>query len=153
VAVRQLTMGATPDREADLASAIRDLAGGQLEKSAFLSRFGHRGGQEMELAEPRWDECSAGLEQLASNQAPAGAPKDFDLAAAFNKVLAEGSVKTQQMRADFEARVRECVERLRTHIALRETAKHCFMKGYALIRRTLVELDNRYRLEGGIFYL
>src|SRR5262249_764195 len=37
--------------------------------------------------------------------------------------------------------------------ALRETAKHYLMKGYALIRRILVELDRRYELGGGIFYL
>jgi pyruvate,water dikinase len=42
---------------------------------------------------------------------------------------------------------------LRTYLTLRETAKHYFMKGYALIRGCLVELDHRYHLNGGIFYL
>ena len=42
------------DPEADLPSAIRDLALGKLDEAAFLERFGHRGPREMELSEPRW---------------------------------------------------------------------------------------------------
>ncbi len=42
---------------------------------------------------------------------------------------------------------------LQTYLSLRETAKHYFMRGYALIRRALVELDRRHHLQGGIFYL
>ncbi|HMF12596.1 MAG TPA: PEP/pyruvate-binding domain-containing protein, partial [Gemmataceae bacterium] len=38
-------------------------------------------------------------------------------------------------------------------LALRETAKHYFMLGYAEIRRVLVELDRRHGPEGGIFFL
>jgi pyruvate,water dikinase len=45
------------------------------------------------------------------------------------------------------------VERLQTFLGLRETAKHHFMRGYALIRKALVELDRRFKLNGGIFYL
>ena len=39
------------------------------------------------------------------------------------------------------------------YLALRETGKHYLMKGYALIRRILVELDRRHHLDGGIFFL
>jgi pyruvate,water dikinase len=42
---------------------------------------------------------------------------------------------------------------LHAYLGLRETAKHHLMRGYALIRRALVELDRRYRLHGGIFFL
>ena len=45
------------------------------------------------------------------------------------------------------------MERDARYLGLRETAKHYLMRGYALIRRVLVELDRRYRLDGGIFYL
>jgi pyruvate,water dikinase len=45
------------------------------------------------------------------------------------------------------------VQALQTYLGLRETAKHYFMHGYALIRRALVELDKRHHLQGGIFYL
>jgi pyruvate,water dikinase len=42
---------------------------------------------------------------------------------------------------------------LHTYLGLRETAKHYLMKGYALIRQVLLELDRRFSLKGGIFYL
>jgi rifampicin phosphotransferase len=45
------------------------------------------------------------------------------------------------------------LRRLQTYLGLRETAKHQLMRGYALIRRALVELDHRYKFDGGIFYL
>jgi pyruvate,water dikinase len=51
--------------------------------------------------------------------------------------------------AALEPAYRELVE----YLGLRETAKHHLMRGYALIRRALVELDRRYGLGGGIFFL
>jgi pyruvate,water dikinase len=45
------------------------------------------------------------------------------------------------------------VERLRTYLGLRETGKHHLMRGYAVIRQALLELDRRFGLDGGIFYL
>ncbi len=42
---------------------------------------------------------------------------------------------------------------LRSWVSLRETAKHYFMHGYAVIRRLLQELDQRFHLDGGIFFL
>lgn len=52
-----------------------------------------------------------------------------------------------------QARLYAAAERARTFVALRETAKHHLMKGYAIIRQLLVELDWRYHLHAGIFYL
>ena len=42
---------------------------------------------------------------------------------------------------------------LQTYLTLRETAKHHLMRGYAIIRQTLVELDRRLGLGAGIFFL
>jgi pyruvate,water dikinase len=45
------------------------------------------------------------------------------------------------------------LETLHAYLGLRETAKHHLLRGYAVIRRILVELDRRFGLDGGIFYL
>ncbi len=45
------------------------------------------------------------------------------------------------------------VARLRTYLGLREAGKHYLLLGYAVIRRALVELDRRYGLNGGIWFL
>src|SRR5262249_22701266 len=64
-AMGELTMGIHGEPEDDLPAAIRQLGEGQVDRAAFLERFGHRGPQEMELAQPRWAENSTGLEGMS----------------------------------------------------------------------------------------
>ena len=72
-AVGDLTTGVRPDPEADLPGALSELAAGRLERAVFLKHFGHRGSQEMELAQPRWSE-DAGRPRPDGRPA-AGAPR------------------------------------------------------------------------------
>src|SRR5205807_64858 len=64
VAVGELSLGAHPPAGADLAAGIRDLSEGKLDRTEFLERFGHRGTNEMELAQPRWSETPEELDRL-----------------------------------------------------------------------------------------
>ncbi|HZT83718.1 MAG TPA: PEP/pyruvate-binding domain-containing protein, partial [Gemmataceae bacterium] len=145
-ALRELAMGVRPDPEADLPGAVQELAAGRLDRAAFLERFGHRGSQEMELSRPRWGEDPAAVDQLTkqahgSHTLPAPAE-------VVERIAAEANLNAAQ-RAALEEEVRT----LHTYLALRETAKHYLMRGYAQIRRILVELDRRHHLDGGIFFL
>jgi pyruvate,water dikinase len=147
-ALRELSMGIRPDPEADLAAAVRDLAEGRLDRGAFLQRFGHRGSREMELSQPRWAEDPAALDSLVtpgpvSSQSPLESGGDV-----WKKVAAEARLSGMQGKLlDTECRA------ARTYLGLRETAKHHLMRGYAEVRRALVELDRRHRLDGGTFFL
>jgi pyruvate,water dikinase len=160
-ALGELSMGVRPDPEADLPGAVRDLMEGRLDRAAFLDRFGHRGNQDMELAQPRWSEDHAALAYLlrrAGNvsepsmppvaHAPGSPPTDEGAANAWEKIAAEANLSALE-RSALEPQVRS----MQMYLSLRETAKHYFMRGYALIRRALVELDKRCHLQGGIFYL
>jgi pyruvate,water dikinase len=69
-------------------------------------------------------------------------------ASAWDTVCAEAKLSAAQ-RAALEPVLND----MQTYLGLRETAKHYLMKGYALIRQILLELDRRYELDGGIFYL
>jgi pyruvate,water dikinase len=140
----ELSMGVRPDPEADLPAALGDLMEGRLERTAFLERFGHRGPHDMELAQPRWSEDPAALDRLP-RQAGKTAEDNADR---WETIAAEANLSALE-RAALEPRVRL----MQTYLSLRETAKHHFMRGYALIRRALMELDKRHRLDGGIFYL
>jgi pyruvate,water dikinase len=73
----------------------------------------------------------------------AGPPGDV-----WGRIADEAKLNPAQ-RASLEKDLRD----LHTFLALRETCKHYLMKGYALIRRILVELDRRRKLGGGIFFL
>ncbi len=149
-AVRDLVMGVHPDEEADLPRAVREAAVGRLDREQFHQRFGHRGSNEMELAQPRWSEDLAALDRLlASTHTNTGsAATSLGEQSASERIATEAKLPVTA-HAAFKAEV----DLLHTLLGLRETAKHHLMRGYALIRRILVELDRRQRLNGGIFYL
>jgi len=148
-ALRDLVMGVHPDAEADLPGASRELAGGKLDHAEFLRRFGHRGSQEMELAQPRWSEDPAAVKRLFSGHTAGGhATQPLSLEAVWQRIAAAGKISAANL-----APLRKEQETIHTYLGLRETAKHYLMRGYALIRRVLVELDRRCQLNGGIFYL
>jgi pyruvate,water dikinase len=142
----ELTLGVRPDPEADLPGALRELAAEQIDRSEFLKRFGHRGNQEMELSQPRWHEKPESL-NLFTDQAHRQQSVGLE-ASPLERIAVEAKLSDSQ-RNIFEQELQS----LHTYLGLRETAKHYLMKGYALIRRILVELDSRYHLAGGIFYL
>jgi rifampicin phosphotransferase len=147
-ALGELSLGVRPDQEADLAGALGDVIEGRLEQAAFLERFGHRGPHDMELAQPRWSEDPAALDRLLRHPPQAAKTAEEATTNAWERIAAEAKLSALE-RTALEPQLRL----LQTYLSLRETAKHYFMRGYALIRRALVELDQRHRLQGGIFYL
>jgi len=147
-ALGALSMGVRPDPDCDMPSAIRDLIEGRLDRDAFLKHFGHRGDQEMELAQPRWSEEPTALDRLLRQSPQPPKPHEENTAKDWDAIAEEAKLSALE-RTTLETQV----NLLKTYLSLRETAKHHFMRGYALIRRALVELDKRHRLQGGIFYL
>src|SRR5205085_2484730 len=105
---------------------------------------------EMELAKPRWSEDPAAIEAMAGETGKAAAvPGDHAaLAKTWDRIAAEVKLLPHQ-RAILEAEL----QTVHTYLALREAGKHYLMRGYGLIRRYLVELDRRFDLDGGIFFL
>ncbi|MCI0379866.1 MAG: hypothetical protein L0215_19975 [Gemmataceae bacterium] len=168
-AIRELVMGVRPTPEADLPGAIRSLAAGRMNKDEFIRHFGHRGPQEMELAQPRWNEVAKAVDQLITDAGPTQTEPYFSprplggegpgvrgmhnidkaaLAKVWDTIAAATRLLPSQ-RAVLEAEL----ETLDQYLALRETAKHHLMRGYALVRRLLVELDRRFQLDSGVFFL
>jgi pyruvate,water dikinase len=147
-AVSELITGVCPDPEADLPSAMRELAAARLDRVEFLKRFGHRGDGEMELSRPRWNESSPATpsSRAAVDESSLSAPSSR--AAEQERILSEANLGPKQREA-----IAAELSVLNDLLALRETAKHYLMMGYALIRRVLVELDRRHGLEHGIFFL
>jgi pyruvate,water dikinase len=104
----------------------------------------------MELAQPRWAEDPGALDHLLTGAAPdrpaPASPEDTWEAVAAEARLS--ALERTALRPQFDA--------LREYLGLRESAKHHLLRGYALIRRALVELDRRHTersLQGGIFFL
>ena len=146
-AVGELSLGAHPPADADLARAVRQLSVGAIDRASFLSQFGHRGTNEMELAQPRWAEKPDELDRLVTGRR-SGTAGTLGPDAAWEPLADEA-----RLTGTARERFRFQVERLRTYLGLREAGKHYLLLGYAVIRRALVELDRRFALHGGVFYL
>ncbi len=141
---RSLLAGVRPDPEADLASDLEALADRRLRQEEFLCRHGHRGPEEMELAVPRWREEAGSLLETLKRGGHGSCPG--------NPLPLQRATST-----DIDARTHKAIEpdlnRARTYMSLRETGKHYFMLGYELIRQTLVEFGERFKLADDVFYL
>jgi pyruvate,water dikinase len=146
-AVGELTMGIHPQSDADLPAAVQALASGRWQRDEFLKNFGHRGPNEMELASPRWSEDHGSLDRLFNLTVAPLRPSQT--AAAIWEDIAKECGLSPLVR---DALAQE-VTALHEYLSLREEFKHHFMRGYAIMRRLLVELDRRHHLNGGVFYL
>ncbi|HXD87887.1 MAG TPA: PEP/pyruvate-binding domain-containing protein [Urbifossiella sp.] len=143
-AVGELSLGAAPPEKASYVAGIRKLSQGAITRAEFLEQFGHRSTNEMELSQPRWSEDPVALDALTSSQAGHTMPRVGDPELICTEAKLTGPVRDQFLRQ---------VTRLRTYLGLREAAKHYLLMGCAVIRRALVELDRRFHLNGGIFFL
>jgi pyruvate,water dikinase len=158
--VGEVALGAKPPVEAALADAVKQLSRGTLSRDNFLERFGHRGHHEMELSQPRWGEDPAAVAALAGRPPDPVSERFGELEqnldaldplkgdAAWMRIAGEVKL-TGANRALLE----KAVKQLRTHLGLREAAKHYLLMGFAVIRRVLLELDRRFNLNGGVFFL
>lgn len=122
------------DPPANVAGAIADLSAGRLSEPEFRKAFGHRADCEWELAMPRYAEWEGPIVPPGGRAIARAGVREFDF-------------------AKLPVRARVWARRLVEFAALRETAKHHFLRGYAVIRRILLELDRRLSLDGGIFFL
>jgi pyruvate,water dikinase len=145
VAVGELSLGAAPPEAANLPGAIRDLASSKITRAEFLETFGHRGTNEMELAQPRWSEAPQELDKLVRG---AKSHQHTSVTADVDKIATEA-----KLAGPFRDQLAVKVQRLRTYLGLREAGKHYLLMGYSVIRRALVELDRRFGLNGGIWFL
>ncbi len=144
---RELMTGVHPEADCDLAQAVAQLGQRAISPGEFLAKFGHRGPGEMELSAPRWAETP---ERLPA--AGAASTRNKSLAAA-----TEDSTSQLWDNAGILSSVRSALQHpfrlARDYLGLRESAKHHLLRGYAVIRETLLELDRRFDLRGGIFFL
>ncbi len=145
VAVGELSLGVAPPGDANLPGGVRDLASGFMARGEFLEKFGHRGTNEMELAQPRWSEAPQELDKLIRGSKQR---EHKSVAADVDKIATEA-----KFAGPYRDQLAQKVSRLRTYLGLREAGKHYLLMGYAVIRRALVELDRRFELNGGIFFL
>ncbi len=130
---------------------LRQVAIGQISLTDFLKDYGHRTVGEFELAHPRWREDTSYIEHIIASfsQESKETDRQIEQRDAAEKELTE----IIENKAGLRKQVESELDFTRRYMPFRETAKFYLMLGYEQIRRALVELDSRYELDGGIFYL
>ena len=139
-----------------------EIANGKMKLDDFLKDFGHRAVDEFELAQPRWREDTTYLKQVIasySQQKPGNTETTITDSEHFKRQREQRETAERELndvlqnRKNMKKQIETELDYTRRYMPFRETAKFYLMLGYEQIRRTLVELDSRYELDGDIFYL
>ncbi len=138
---------------------LQQVANDEMTLEDFIKEYGHRAVGEFELAQPRWRENTDYLKQIIASfrhdtvennqETQEQVARQIEQREAAEKELAQITEKKTGLRKQIESEL----DFTRRYMPFRETAKFYLMLGYEQIRRSLVELDDRYNLNGGIFYL
>jgi pyruvate,water dikinase len=138
---------------------LQQVATGDLALTDFLKDYGHRAVDEFELAQRRWREDTTYLEQIVESlrhkNAGTSFPQDNGAKQQMEqRELAEAELaELLKNKSGLRKQIESELDFTRRYMPFRETAKFYLMLGYEQIRRALLELDGRYGLNGGIFYL
>ena len=131
---------------------LQQVATGALALTDFIGDYGHRAVDEFELAQPRWREDTTYLEQILASLTAERFAKQTDLTADRHSAETELAELVKE-KGGLRKQIESELDFTRRYMPFRETAKFYLMLGYEQIRRALLELDARYALDGGIFYL
>ena len=138
---------------------LREVSTGDLSLTDFLKDYGHRAVDEFELAQPRWREDTTYLEQIVTsfqqeNAETPPAKDDGETRQIAQRASAEKELTALlENKTGLRKQIESELDLTRRYMPFRETAKFYLMLGYEQIRRVLLELDRRYQLDDGIFYL
>lgn len=158
---RTLTLALDGDTTFEQDALLHRLATVKTERAelpAFLERFGHRAAGEMELRVPRWREDTGYLEQIIEQvrRAPGRSPEKIHRDNLRRRAAAEQELPQTLAAWGGSCFREELIENLRDARALlpyREAGKHYLMLGYELLRLVTQELDRRWELDGGVYFL
>ena len=152
VLASRLISGLSGNLTVETNEKLWQVASADLALTDFLKDYGHRAVDEFELAQPRWREDTTYLEQVIASFQQETSVTDARQVGQREAAETELSAILKD-KANLQKQIESELDFTRRYMPFRETAKFYLMLGYEQIRRALVELDNRYELEGGIFYL
>ena len=164
ILVNRLISGISGNLTVETNGKLWEVATGDMTLTDFLKDYGHRAVGEFELAQPRWREDTTYIEQIIASFQHSGlqtppTESSFPTDEGAKQQIAQRESAEKELATHLENKtgLRKQIESeldfTSTYMPFRETAKFYLMLGYEQIRRSLLELDRRYQLDGGIFYL
>ena len=155
----RLMSGISGNLTVETNAKLWEVATGNLPLIDFLKDYGHRAVDEFELAQPRWREDTSYLEQIVASFQQKIAESSVSQNDSAKQQIEQRESAEKELTAHLENKtglrkqVAQELDFTRRYMPFRETAKFYLMLGYEQIRRALLELDRRYQLDGGVFYL
>jgi pyruvate,water dikinase len=155
----KLLAGLEGDKTVESNIGLYRVAKGEMTLDAYLAEYGHRAVNELELAEPRWSEDPSYPKQRiaqfgkSSNGASPVELHHKKKAERHEAELTIGKLLLENGAASLEADVREDLAGAQRHMPWRETCKHSFILGIALVREAVEVLAERWDLGKDIYYL
>ena len=158
VLASKLISGLSGNLTVETNEKLWQVAAEELTLTDFLKDYGHRAVDEFELAQPRWREDATYLEQIIASFRQEGTQRPesgqhFHGRVKQREAAEEELAAILKEKASLRKQIESELDFTRRYMPFRETAKFYLMLGYEQIRRALLELDRRYQLGGGIFYL
>ena len=154
----QLTTGLENDITVQQNVELFEVAAGRQSIDEFLSRFGHRAANEMELSQPRWREDREFVIRMVDRfRGSSGvSPRERHTAQVEARRQAEASLPTLLAQAGGSSLLEQITHDLRQSQELlpyREVGKFHLMRGYEALRAAIVELGRRWDLGRDVFFL
>ena len=158
VLASKLISGLSGNLTVETNEKLWQVATGELTLTDFLKDYGHRAVDEFELAQPRWREDTTYLERIVASFRQEGTHGQENGPRFGGQIEQRESAEKElaailKEKASLRKQIESELDFTRRYMPFRETAKFYLMLGYEQIRRALLELDRRYQLDGGIFYL
>ncbi len=150
--LQTLATGVAPSLTVRAGIELHEVGCGRLSIEQWLTEFGHRGPNELELAAPRWREIPGQVAAAARQAAVTESPL-----ARHQRRCAQAAAAAARTRATLSARGQaefdRCWSLVRRYVNLREDGRHCLVLGLDLLRDLALEARNRLALGDDVFLL
>jgi rifampicin phosphotransferase len=149
---RRLSSGGLPDRTLLADAELYEVAKGNRLLETWLADHGHRAAGELDLAEPRWREQSAAVQEMADRLGTGEGPLERHRRHVEEIDRQMAALRTPLTRA----RQREFDKHLslvQRYIVLREDSKDFLILGYDMLRDLALEAGRRMNIGDDVFYL
>ena len=153
-----LLAGLEGDKTVESNIALYRVARDESKLEDYLKEFGHRAVNELELAEPRWKEDAVYLRQRMRQYQGTGhiSPVELHAKKKAERLEAEASlsrVLRENAASSLEEEIRADLAAAQRHMPWRETCKHHFLRGVAVVREAVETLAERWDLGRDIYFL
>ncbi len=155
----RLLAGLEGDKTVESNIALYRVSKGELRLEDYLAEYGHRAVNELELAEPRWSEDpSYPRQRIAQLKQSGGAVSPAELHEKKKRERLDAELSLSKLlgangAGSLEADLRADLASAQRHMPWRETCKHHFIRGVALVREATEVLAERWDLGKDFYFL